>query len=86
MSKTFAETDRQTWGWWTAGLLFLALGSPAWALDLESSIRQQEGESSQLVASLGRDKSPNQMTSKQTGKTVQVQLIRKSRTRELVVR
>lgn len=86
MSRAFAETDRQTWGWLAAGLLFLALGSPAWALDLESSIRQQESESSLIVASLGRDKSPNQMTSKQTRKTVQVRLMRKAQARELVVR
>ena len=86
MSKTFESSDRQTWGWLAAGLLFLALGSPAWDLDLDSSIARQESTSSQLVASLGRDKVPNQVTSQQTHKSVTVQLIRKAKRHKTVVR
>ena len=85
-SKAFVGLDRQTWGWLAAGLLFLALGSPAWALDLDSSIHQQESESSQLVASLGRDKVPNQVTSSQSRKTVTMVLIRKAKRHKTAVR
>jgi hypothetical protein len=63
-------------GWFLAGLLSSILSSPAWGLDFDQSIQAQEVESAQLVGTLGRGKLADQMTSAETRKTVNVQLIR----------
>ena len=81
MSKAAVQTDRQAWGWLAAGMLFLALVAPlkqAWALDLER-------ENAQILATLGHDKQPNQVTSSSTRKTVQLHLVRRAKRRPHVV-
>jgi hypothetical protein len=85
MSETFVRKDRQTLGWLAVGLLLFALGSPAWALDLERQAAM-ERDSAQILATLGRDKGINQNTSASTRKTVQVRLIHKTRAKRPVVR
>lgn len=76
--STLAEMKKgkRLLGWFLAGLLSSILSSPAWGLDFDQSIHQQEIESAQLVGTLGSGKIANQMTSAETRKTVSVQLIR----------
>jgi hypothetical protein len=68
------EQDRL--GWWPAGVLALSLvfSSSAWALDLDREIQRQGAEASQVLGSLGHDRRPNQTTSKETDKLIQVEL------------
>ena len=78
MSKTLLEekTDRRRLGWLAAGMLSFLLSSPAWALDLDQSIRLQESDSAQILQTLGHGQRVNHTTSRSTKKKVRLVLLR----------
>lgn len=70
-------------GWLlSAGMLSLSLGTSAWALDHDQKLAQMESDNAQILATLGKDKTPNQATSKKTDRTVQVKLLRAPKARK----
>lgn len=70
-------------GWLlSAGMLSLSLGTSAWALDQDQKLAQLESDSAQILSTLGRDRRPNQATSKKTDKQVQVKLLKSTKGRK----
>jgi|GEM_PF-5990165 len=73
-------SGKQGLGWFLAGMLLLS--SQAWGLDLDHAIAQNEADSAQILGTLGRDKSANATTSRQTKKLVHVRLLKKTKARK----
>ena len=74
------KSNRRKLGWLAAGMLCL-LSSSAWALDLDREIHRQNGDSAQILSTLGRSKGVNVKTSKDTDRKVQVQMIKAPKAR-----
>jgi hypothetical protein len=84
MKLTQKTSNRRKLGWLAAvtGLsIVLSYSSLTWALDLDREIFRQNVDSAQILSTLGRDKRVNAKTSRDTERKMQVQLVRKSKSR-----
>jgi hypothetical protein len=75
MSKS--QGDRRKLGWLAAGLLLTVLSSPAWGLDLDREIAQNEIDSAQILSTLGRSNASVDRSEKKSDRKLQVQLIKR---------
>jgi hypothetical protein len=81
MKSTKKQSDRLGW-FWMACALSLLLSSPlAWGLDFDRKIAQGDDNSAQILSTLGRDRSPNDTTSKDTDQKIQVKMIKAPRSK-----
>lgn len=75
MSKS--QGDRRKLGWLAAGLLFTVLSSPAWGLDLDREIAQNEADSAQIMSTLGRSAASVSHSETKSDRKLQVKLIKR---------
>ncbi len=85
MNLTQKMSNRRKLGWLAAvtGLsIVLSFSSLTWALDLDREISKQSSDAAQILSTLGRDKRVHMKTSSDASSKLEVQLIKRQKSRK----